>query len=1314
MPGARLAVSCLAIVSLFAVANCQDGATSNNTNDSNDLDRVFEINCTLLTPGCSSPTLDEIATRLSSDSSGSKSTRIDIRVKDLELSKTARFDSLTSVTIQGSESKITCTAGNVGIMIQNVTNVHIESLALYNCGATIITPNSKTRVSSALQIAFCGNININRVSITYSNGAGLNLHSNQGNVNVSSSQFSSNSLQDTKSPTNNNTHLGGNGVLLYIVTSANNTVYMFMNCTFAQNVAGGFRYDYILPTRSDPMESDPRERWDRPGGRGRGGGMVITIKLRVRRVQVWVTNCTFENNQAFLGAGLSAEIEGQGKENMVFVDNTHFTGNGCPKTPTDVIGIGGGAHLSFENLGRRWTKYFINFTNATFKSNCAELGGGAYFFSDRSRTESINHIKFEDCEWTMNYAHKGSAIDITSNVFKRAQAGYLPKPVFRRCSFTHNSVYADDLQVKGYYSSDKQSYGSGTLYSSLIGIQFQSSVLFHNNKGSGIIVVNEVVDFTYSDATFTRNQGIQGGALMLIGTAFMIVGSGHNYSFVGNRASDKGGAIHSQLVDITDFIASRSCFIQYQDTTSKTKRADIIHSIDWTASMVFENNTAGMGNSIHATSIIPCQVGRHYSPENERASYELLEPDKIFKPPGINIPSSKEEIVTEASSINSREFLKVFPGEVADLQLKIVDDFGNDVRATLTAVIQEENTNIRIESAYSCITDRAIKLRGSDGDNGTLILQTTGVRTISSTIAVTLLPCPPAFKLMDDECKCQAHDYVGIEICTADSATLKYGFWVGYVDKNKTELGTSICPAGFCNYNEIHLNDTEAGMVPLPKDKEELEEAVCGIKREGILCGKCSENYTTYYHSPHFDCQEAQPYSCRLGWLFYILSELVPVTLLFLFVLALNINFNTGAVNGFILFSQLLDTLLIDASGIIKVPSRLKALTRGYQVIYGFFTLDLFTTDTLAFCLWKDATVLDMLSFKYITVAYSLLLVLSVILFMKYSAARCFGRYYSITAFRNSVIHGLSGFLVLCYGQCIKVSFSILYSQDISLAQGRTRDDLSRVFFNGNIVHFSPEHLVYAIPAILILSVIGVLPPLVLLGYPLVNRVFIAFKMENSRVAKCLNHTSKLKPLLDSFQGCFKDRFRFFAGIYFFYRWVAVIVYAIVSKISLFYTVTLLFLILLLVVHCICQPYQKRWHNILDALLFANLIVINGLTSQHYFSKRVDVGIYYGKIIAVSQTVQVILIYLPLVYMAVYIATQLLSKTLCKGVKEKPSEEDFMLKKIGKKIYRLSVVSTKSEEFEESLPYRLINKIEDSSFEESLAAKEDVVIDTYL
>ena len=272
-------------------------------------------------------------------------------------------------------------------------------------------------------------------------------------------------------------------------------------------------------------------------------------------------------------------------------------------------------------------------------------------------------------------------------------------------------------------------------------------------------------------------------------------------------------------------------------------------------------------------------------------------------------------------------------------------------------------------------------------------------------------------------------------------------------------------------------------------------------------------------------------------------------------------------------------------------------LSTVYKVIYGFFNLDFFNIEPLSFCIWENASVLDMLSFKYITIAYSLLLVLGVIFFMRYFAARCLGRYYSITSLRNSVIHGLSAFLVLCYGQCIKVSFSILYGKTL-----RTRIQNStsrgtpprRVWFSGNVEYFSNEHLRYALPAFFILLTIGAVPPLVLLVYPLFNRVFAFFKLENLCIVCCFNRIGMLKPLLDSFQGSFKDDFRFFAGIYFFYRWTAVVVYAAVSSYSAFFNAVQVFLVGILTVHSLFQPYQKRWHNILDGLLLANLIVING------------------------------------------------------------------------------------------------------------------------
>lgn len=66
----------------------------------------------------------------------------------------------------------------------------------------------------------------------------------------------------------------------------------------------------------------------------------------------------------------------------------------------------------------------------------------------------------------------------------------------------------------------------------------------------------------------------------------------------------------------------------------------------------------------------------------------------------------------------------------------------------------------------------------------------------------------------------------------------------------------------------------------------------------------CIQNYTVYFHSINFHCRNEQ--LCHIGWLFFIISELVPVTLIFITVLVLNISFTSGAVKVFITCSQLL------------------------------------------------------------------------------------------------------------------------------------------------------------------------------------------------------------------------------------------------------------------------------------------------------------------------------------------------------------------------------------------------------------------------
>ena len=224
--------------------------------------------------------------------------------------------------------------------------------------------------------------------------------------------------------------------------------------------------------------------------------------------------------------------------------------------------------------------------------------------------------------------------------------------------------------------------------------------------------------------------------------------------------------------------------------------------------------------------------------------------------------------------------------------------------------------------------------------------------------------------------------------------------------------------------------------VVLPQSFAELSKTVCGERRTGIVCGRCQNNYTVHFHSPGFLCKPTEPAGCKLGWFFYILSEVVPITVVFIVVLVFNISFTSGAVNGFILFSQLLASLDIYAGGITVFSESeqniFNAVTQGYQIVYGFLNLDFFNAESLSFCLWKGASALDMLAFKFFTILYTMLLIVVVIWVMNKCGGRCLGKYCRITAIKISLIHGISTFLVICYAQCVKISLSLLLPVHLS------------------------------------------------------------------------------------------------------------------------------------------------------------------------------------------------------------------------------------------------------------------------------------------
>jgi hypothetical protein len=885
----------------------------------------------------------------------------------------------------------------------------------------------------------------------------------------------------------------------------------------------------------------------------------------------------------------------------------------------------------------------------------------------------------------------------------------LTTPLFRECNFSNNHIIN---QAK----STQVTLGIGTIYVSLYDISFQGYNRFENNVGTAIHIVNGNIDMSQSSAFFYNNSGIQGGAVALIGQSSMIVGPNQSYDFINNTALGKGGGLYVQLNDNHDITASKTCFIQYCKADSHT-----IPVATWTAKFNFSGNTAkaghGGGNDIFATSLYPCQTINNNTTEDPK--YESVNATEVFTRRGItfkdDLSSDQAPVATEGAVLHYSSVgdfpMEVIPGETFEHGVYITDDLNHTAKVVLIASVPD-NDSVAIDPIFSCCAGKHLALKGEKNVNTTLTLRTATSRMTYIELKVDLIDCPPGFKLSDGtkapKCVCNYQEYNGFVKCdTLLHGYITAGYWVGIVadshNKSKRELVTSYCPLNFCDYNGT---DTTGSAVRLPQSKHNLDTAMCDKYRTGVSCSQCAKGYTTYYHSPNYACMPIKPILCKFGWLFYILSELVPVTLVFITVLALNISFTSGAVNGFIFFSQVLNFLYLDASGFIVLSPAMSTLARGYQIIYGFFNLNILEVAPLSFCLLPNASALDILAFKYITIIYALFLVIIVIWLMNkcYRITKFVSRYCRITTVKTSIIHGLSAFLVLCYSQSLRVSLHLLRGYHLLVRHGSDLNVSKRVWLNGNVIYFSRGHLVYALPALFFLFTIGVLPLIVLLAHPQLNRILAFCNVEESKIVMFISSKlpiSSVKPLIDSFQGCFKDNLRFFAGLYFLYRFILLLLDVFLVLFSQFYTAVEALFVTIALLHTIFQPYAQKWHNVVDALLFADLALINIITFSIYFTFRNSVGRQAAiDLITHLASIQLILIYLPFLVMTVYILT-----LICGFIRSKnwaQIEQFPKIKSVNESARKIKeLVLSNSREESESLPHRMMADVSYEQFEDT-------------
>ncbi len=996
------------------------------------------------------------------------------------------------------------------------------------------------------------------------------------------------------------------------------------------NSSHAIDYCNFTGSGAKPVESDYHWEGNAPFSRAGdeefgGAGLSVHFSQQSSYNFISVADSLFEGNTAKWGGAIDIVIQDSSRGNTVVIKRSEFKHNRAQ--------MGGGAIFAgllpspSSHTTSLQAPHKISIVDCIFTSNAALVGGGIQISHSEipltSCEDLSDEVEMENCTWIENEAHMGAAIDVRLTKATARRAIHHPastRVILRECKFENNTVKS----IRGR-NSNILFRGEGTVRLQQVELQVQVSLSLKECTGSALYLDSSMANFANgSESSFTGNKGHHGAAVaMMGGMSTMSLQEQSSILFQDNRAESIGGALFQE--------SSWSCFLAGGNTTM--------------GRLSFDNNTAddGIGHSVFVKSLKACMVVA--KSENYQEALDSIAGFEFMQNRSHEVATFVRVIVSDTPSP-----LVVAPGKEIALSLIMMDETNtiietNNTISTSVLTVSTDTPGVEVAGGFSDASHKRIKVLGRPGGQAEMKISPYHQQEMELLISLTLSECPPGYYYDDSlrACACSAHSrdhrYIGMQGCNADKfrAYLQHSHWAGYVIKDGQDITeknfkTTYCPLGFCTSAS---NTNKDVLLPSRVNKTELSAVVCSLNRTGILCGSCIANHSAFF--PRFGChRDAQ---CEIGWLYYILSQILPVTILFTVIVAFDVSLTGGEVSGFILFAQMFDSLLLTGNNFLWFQPQVYILLKCLRFIFRMINLQFFALQNFSFCLWRGATALDIFAFNYITFIYSLLLVIGTVKVVIPCVAkmkrRCLRR--NITEPHTSVIHGLSSFLVLCYSQCTNTSLHLLASS-ILYGEGGNGGMKYHAFYNGELEFFKGKHLAYAIPAVVMVIVITILPPLLLISYPLCYRAFALCRIQESKITKLLCYAiplEKYKPLFDSFQGAFKDEHHYFSGLYFVYRLVWLLTFASIRELASFYVALEIELVLMLALTAYVQPYKKNWHNKVDTFVFAILAVINACTIYNYH-KQLDYT-HPSDYIYVVSAIQMFLSTTPLLYMIGYV-----------------------------------------------------------------------------
>ena len=413
----------------------------------------------------------------------------------------------------------------------------------------------------------------------------------------------------------------------------------------------------------------------------------------------------------------------------------------------------------------------------------------------------------------------------------------------------------------------------------------------------------------------------------------------------------------------------------------------------------------------------------------------------------------------------------------------------NDVVADTslpTACVATDPSEIKQSIKYNNCTELKCSIAFPSDNWCELFLRTSSNGIYHTDIYyITQLPCPIGFIKIKGECQCDSSltEY-NIECDINDQITLRpANSWICATTHNNlyTYHISLHCPFHYCLPQSSHLN------LPTPNSQ-------CQFNRSGVLCGYCQQGLSTIFSSSY--CHH-----CNSIYLLLIIPIGTAGLLLVIVLFILNLTVTDGTISGFILYVNIIS---------INTPMFFPNINH-FTPTYSFISLanlDLGIQTCFYNGMDDYAKMWLQLAFPF----YLIFIATLIIITSRYSTT-----IQRLTARRALPV--LATLFLWSYTKILRIVSSVLFSYS-------------------TITHLPSKHttLVWSVDAniplfgarFILLFIVCLILFLILVTF----NVILLFTRTLSR----FRFVSKSKPLLNAYQGPYKDKFYYWSGLQFLIR----------------------------------------------------------------------------------------------------------------------------------------------------------------------------------